>query len=166
MDFIPVGKILLTTNNRPEIRGSDDGIWRRIREIPFNRQFTESEQDKELMATLTQELPGILNWTIEGCLRWQTEGLIAPQSVQASVTEYRTEMDTVCSFVAEECMIAPHERIQVGSLYQQYTNWCRSSSKQPRTKVQFGKALTDQGYKQMRDSNGRYWQGLSISITG
>ena len=29
-----------------------------------------------------------------------------------------------------------------------------------------GKALTDQGYKQMRDSNGRYWQGLSISITG
>ena len=35
-----------------------------------------------------------------------------------------------------------------------------------RTKVQFGKALTDQGYKQMRDSNGRYWQGLSISITG
>ena len=29
-----------------------------------------------------------------------------------------------------------------------------------------GKALTDQGYKQMRDSNGRNWQGLSISITG
>ena len=166
VDFIPVGKILLTTNNRPEIRGSDDGIWRRIREIPFNRQFTEAEQDKELMTTLTQELPGILNWAIEGCLRWQSEGLIAPQSVTASVTEYRTEMDTVCSFVAEECIIAPHERIQVGSLYQQYSNWCRSSSKQPQTKVQFGKSLTDQGYKQMRDSNGRYWQGLSISITG
>ena len=166
VDFIPVGKILLTTNNRPEIRGSDDGIWRRIREIPFNRQFTEAEQDKELMTTLTQELPGILNWAIEGCLRWQSEGLIAPQSVTASVTEYRTEMDTVCSFVAEECIIAPHERIQVGSLCQQYSNWCRSSSKQPQTKVQFGKSLTDQGYKQIRDSNGRYWQGLSISITG
>ena len=25
VDFTPVGKILLTTNNRPEIRGSDDG---------------------------------------------------------------------------------------------------------------------------------------------
>ena len=166
VDFQPIGKIFLTTNNRPEIRGSDDGIWRRMVEIPFERQFAADEQDKELMAALLQELPGILNWAIEGCLRWQTEGLIAPQSVTASVTEYRTEMDTVCSFVTEECLVAPHERIQVGSLYQQYTNWCRSSSKQPRTKVQFGKALTDQGYKQMRDSNGRYWQGLSISITG
>jgi len=166
VDFIPVGKILLTTNNRPEIRGSDDGIWRRMVEIPFERQFAADEQDKELMAALLQELPGILNWAIEGCLRWQTEGLIAPQSVTASVTEYRIEMDTVCSFVTEECIVASHERIQVGSLYQQYTSWCRSSSKQPRSKVQFGKALTDQGYKQMRDSNGRYWQGLSISITG
>ena len=118
VDFIPVGKILLTTNNRPEIRGSDDGIWRRMVEIPFERQFAADEQDKELMVALLQELPGILNWAIEGCLRWQTEGLIAPQSVTASVTEYRIEMDTVCSFVTEECIVASHERIQVGSLYQ------------------------------------------------
>ena len=118
------------------------------------------------MTILTQELPGILNWAIEGCLLWQANGLSAPASVTASVSEYRSEMDTVCSFIVDECIIAPHERIQVGSLYQQYTSWCRSSSKQPRSKVQFGKALTDQGYKQMRDSNGRYWQGLSISITG
>ena len=135
-------------------------------EVPFTRQFSADEQDKELTAALLKELPGILNWAIEGCLRWQSEGLVAPQSVQASFTEYRTEMDTVCSFLTEECLVAPHERILVGSLYQQYLSWCRSSSKQPQTKVQFGKALTDQGYKQMRDSNGRYWQGLSISITG
>jgi putative DNA primase/helicase len=70
VDFKPVGKMLLTTNNRPEIRGSDDGIWRRMVEVPFNRQFTADEQDKELMTTLTQELRGILNWAIEGCLLW------------------------------------------------------------------------------------------------
>ena len=64
VNFKPVGKILLTINNRPETLGSDDGIWKRIREMPFNRQ----RQDKELMTTLTQELPGILNWAIEGCL--------------------------------------------------------------------------------------------------
>jgi putative DNA primase/helicase len=166
VDFMPVGKILLTTNNRPEIRGSDDGIWRRIREIPFNRQFTEAEQDKELMAALTQELPGILNWAIEGCLLWQANGLSAPASVTASVSEYRSEMDTVCMFVSDECTVAAHDRVTVGSLYQQYLSWCRSSGKHPRSKVQFGKALTSQGYEQIRGSTGRYWRGLSISITG
>jgi len=166
VDFIPVGKILLTTNNRPEIRGSDDGIWRRIREIPFNRQFTEAEQDKELMTTLTQELPGILNWAIEGCLLWQANGLSAPASVTASVSEYRSEMDTVCSFIVDECIVAAHERTSVGNLYEQYVSWCRSSGKHPRSKVQFGKALTSQGYEQIRGSTGRYWRGLSISITG
>ena len=40
------------------------------------------------------------------------------------------------------------------------------SGKHPRSKVQFGKALTNQGYEQVRDSTGRYWQGLSISIVG
>ena len=88
----------LTTNNRPEIRGSDDGIWRRIREVPVNRNFSEHEQDKELMATLLQELPGILNWAIQGCLLWQSEGLQPPASVAASVREYRSEMDTVIAF--------------------------------------------------------------------
>ena len=166
VDFTPVGKILLTTNNRPEIRGSDDGIWRRIREVPFNRQFTEAEQDKELMATLTKELPGILNWAIEGCLRWQSDGLTAPASVTASVSEYRSEMDTVVSFIADECIVAAHERMPVASLYEQYVSWCRSSGKHPRSKVQFGKALSNQGYEQLRDSTGRYWQGLSISIIG
>ena len=94
--------------------------------MPFNRQFAAKEQDKELMAALLHELPGILNWAIEGCLRWQSEGLVALQSVQASVTDYRAQMDTVCSFVSEKCLVAPHELIQVGSLYQQYTSWCRS----------------------------------------
>ena len=102
VDFTPVGKIFLTTNNRPEVTGLDDGWWRRMVEVPFNRQFTADEKDKELMAALPQELPGILNWAIEGCLRWQIEGLIAPQSVTVSVTEYRAQMDTVCSFITEE----------------------------------------------------------------
>jgi putative DNA primase/helicase len=113
VEFVPVGKIVLTTNNRPEIRGSDDGIWRRIREVPFNRQFKEAEQDRELMSALRQELPGILNWAIEGCLLWQAEGLNAPASVAASITAYRSEMDTVAGFIEDECHQDPSHRSSV-----------------------------------------------------
>ena len=164
VEFVPVGKIVLTTNNRPEIRGSDDGIWRRIREVPFNRQFKEAEQDRELMSALRQELPGILNWAIEGCLLWQTEGLNAPASVAASITAYRSEMDTVAGFIEDECHQDPSQRSSVANLYDQYASWCKAQDKHPRTKVQFGTALKSQGYAQVRDSTGRYWQGLTTFV--
>ena len=61
--------------------------------MPFNRQFKEAEQDRELMTALRQELPGILNWAVEGRLKWQAEGLEAPASVTASITAYRSEDD-------------------------------------------------------------------------
>ena len=164
VEFVPVGKIVLTTNNRPEIRGSDDGIWRRIREVPFNRQFKEAEQDRELMTALRQELPGILNWVIEGCLLWQAEGLNAPASVAASITAYRSEMDTVAGFIEDECHQGPSQRSSVASLYEQYASWCKAQDKHPRTKVQFGTALKSQGYAQVRDSTGRYWRGLTTFV--
>ena len=164
VEFVPVGKIVLTTNNRPEIRGSDDGIWRRIREVPFNRQFKEAEQDRELMTALRQELPGILNWAIEGCLLWQAEGLNAPASVAASITAYRSEMDTVAGFIEDECHQDPSLRSSLASLYEQYASWCKAQDKHPRTKVQFGTALKSQGYAQVRDSTGRYWQGLTTFV--
>jgi putative DNA primase/helicase len=166
VDFVPVGKIILTTNNRPEIRGSDDGIWRRIREVPFNRQFEEAEQDKELMSALVQEMPGILNWAIEGCLRWQNEGLVAPDSVHASVKDYRAEMDTVASFIEEECHLNHALRSSVSALYQQYVDYCRTQDKHSHSKVQFGKSLASRGFQQVRDNTGRYWQGITTMMVG
>lgn len=161
ISFKPVGKLVLATNNRPEVSGSDEGIWRRIREIPFNRQFKEEEQDKQLMSHLVKELPGILNWAIEGCLKWQAEGLVAPEAVKSSGREYRSEMDTVAGFINEECFMEPTSRVGVGTLYEQYASWCKAQGKQPRTIIQFGKVLTSQGYDKKRDSSGWYWIGLT-----
>jgi putative DNA primase/helicase len=164
VDFYPNGKIWLTTNNRPEIRGSDDGIWRRIRELPFNRNFSEHEQVKELLATLVEELPGILNWAVKGCLLWQSEGLHAPDSVTESVREYRSEMDTVIPFIEDECRMDQSLKVSVTSLYEHYVSWCKLQDRHPRTKVQFGKDLTSKGYEQTRDGTGRYWQGLTTNF--
>ena len=96
----------------------------------------------------------------------KSEGLNAPASVAASITAYRSEMDTVAGFIEDECHQDPSQRSSVASLYEQYASWCKAQDKHPRTKVQFGTALKSQGYAQVRDSTGRHWQGLSISILG
>lgn len=163
VSFKPAGKLIITTNNRPEVRGGDDGIWRRIHSVPFNRQFRANEQNRKLMSSLTEELSGILNWAIEGCLKWQSEGLNAPQAVVASSKEYRSEMDTITGFINDECTLAPEARITVSGIYEQYEEWCRSQGSQPQTKIQFGKMLDKLGMEKSRDQFGWHWKGITLA---
>jgi len=55
-DFKPQFKIWLTTNHLPEIRGTDDAIWRRIHLIPFKQKFTGKSRDSKLRQKLESEL--------------------------------------------------------------------------------------------------------------
>ncbi len=90
-DFIPQFKIWIAGNHQPVIRGSDDGIWRRLHLLPFTVTIATEKRDKNLPAKLRTELPGILNWAIKGCLEWQKSGLQPPQNILTAVAEYKSD---------------------------------------------------------------------------
>jgi putative DNA primase/helicase len=69
-NFVPTFKIFMASNHKPVIKGTDHGIWRRIKLIPFTTTVTEEKMDKSLEQKLMEEKSGILNWLIEGLLRW------------------------------------------------------------------------------------------------
>src|SRR5262249_4271137 len=113
-------KFILTTNYRPIIRGTDDGIWRRLRLVPFTVQFWDGDdhanrdrhdldpalrQDKQLAGKLRSELAGILRWAVQGCLDWQRSGLTLPNRVRAATNEYRTAEVQVGQFVNDRCVV-------------------------------------------------------------
>ena len=75
----PTFKLFMAVNHKPEIRGADHGIWRRLRMIPFNVIIKDDEMDRELIGKLAKELPGILAWAVQGCLEWQRSGLGMPE---------------------------------------------------------------------------------------
>jgi putative DNA primase/helicase len=60
----PTFKLFIATNCKPEIQGTDHGIWRRIRLIPFDVVLKDEEIDRDLPKKLEAELPGILNWAV------------------------------------------------------------------------------------------------------
>jgi putative DNA primase/helicase len=60
-NFTPTFKIFMATNHKPVIKGTDYGIWRRIKLIPFTTTIPQEKQDKSLEAKLKQEASGILN---------------------------------------------------------------------------------------------------------
>lgn len=164
--FEPICKIWLSTNHKPLIRGTDDGIWRRVQLIPFNVQIPEEEADTDLPQKLQTELPGILNWALAGCLAWQEQGLNPPDEIKAANNEYRNEQDALCTFFEEHCIFRPDARVSVQDLFRVYTSWCEESgekSSEIMTKSQFGVFLKQQkDLTQGRTGQARYWIGIGL----
>jgi P4 family phage/plasmid primase-like protien len=145
-EFLPTFKLWLATNHRPEIKGTDHAIWRRIRLIPFNVTIPEAEWDRNLAEKLRAEFPGILRWAIEGCLAWQRDGLGLPDPVKQATSEYRATMDVIGAFLVECCEEDPEGIAGATDLYTAYVAWCEQSREHPETQRRFGDALSERGY--------------------
>ena len=102
-EFKPTHSLVLATNHKPTIRGTDTGIWRRVHLIPFSVKIGAEDVDKSFPEKLAPELPGILAWLVEGCLQWQRRGLDAPEAVLKATSAYRSEMDMIGAFLADCC---------------------------------------------------------------
>src|SRR5215213_6238174 len=88
--FDPPHTLFLATNHRPEVKGTDYAIWRRLKLVPFEITIPGAEQDKGLPEKLREELPGILARIVRGCREWQREwqrdGLGEPAEVRSATT--------------------------------------------------------------------------------
>jgi putative DNA primase/helicase len=159
--FQPTHKLFLITNHKPEVRGTDEGIWRRIRLVPFTVRIPDDKQDKTLPDKLRAELPGILNWCLEGCLRWQKRGLSLPPAVQAGTAEYRLQQDVLGQFLAERCLTGEGHRCRAGQLFTAWGEWCKRNGEHEGTQRRFGQAMTERGF-QRQGSNGIWYLDVEL----
>lgn len=166
-EFRPTAKIWLATNHRPQIRGSDHAIWRRVRLIPFTITIPEEQQDRTLPQKLREELPGILAWAVRGCLRWQQDGLPTPAAVRAATKAYREESDIIGPFIAERCVLDATVTALSGDLYRAYVNWCEENRERPLTQRTFGARLSERGLDSRKTTGGkRGWAGIGLLDQG
>lgn len=100
-EFQPVFKLTISGNHKPDIRGTDDGIWRRVLLVPFDVQIPKAERDPTLVHKLFEERAGILNWAVEGLIDYLEGGLQEPDAVLAATQEYREESDPVGTMLTE-----------------------------------------------------------------
>jgi putative DNA primase/helicase len=164
-EFTPVLKLWIATNHKPEVRGVDLGIWRRLKLIPFTVTIPSDEQDPQLVDKLKAEAPGILAWCVQGCLEWQRTGLQAPEAVASATHEWRKEANQVAQFVDERCVTGDPEyvRTKTADLYAAYRDWARESGNEQLSQTAFGKRLDPLGFKSDRKSGARVWCGLAVS---
>ena len=143
--FKPQFKPWMYGNHKPEIRGTDDAIWSRVRLVPFEVSF-KGREDLDLADKLEAELSGILNWAIEGCLDWQRHGLQPPAKVQAATQAYREEMDVFGPFIRECCIVHRNSEVLSSQLWAAYRNWCTTNGVKEESQTKLGKYLTHKGF--------------------
>lgn len=106
VEFTPYFKLMFTANHKLDIRGTDDGIWRRTLMVPWDVQIPEAERDRSLGDTLFDtERSGILNWMIAGLVEYLEYGLQEPASVRDATEEYRRDSDPIGDFLTNACEI-------------------------------------------------------------
>jgi putative DNA primase/helicase len=160
--FQPQFKLWIRGNHKPQIRGTDDGIWRRVMLIPFAVQIPPDRVDQHLMAKLQKELPGILTWAVQGCLEWQREGLRPPSAILAAVRAYRGEMDTLGDFIDECCIVADHLTAKSSHIYSAYKRWSEREGHKAMSATRFGLTLSERGFE--KEKRGTItWFGIGIS---
>jgi putative DNA primase/helicase len=169
--FDPSHTIWLATNAKPEIEGTDEAIWRRVKLIAFNAKIepAEARAQTELVDDLLTEAAGILRWAVDGYAELENRPLDVdvPESVVAATNEYRDEMDVLGNFLAEQCAIAENDQVPKTALYAAYKSWCESSNVRPLSGPKFTAALVDRGLqKPERIGHGGKWHFLGIGLRG
>ncbi len=120
--FEPTHTFWLSTNHKPRIRGTDEGIWRRIKLIPCTVDIqTRAKVQKDFAKWLAaNEGPGILNWLIAGFLYWQRNGFVEPAAVKLATIEYRATEDELGQWINEHCELLDGAETQASMLYERY----------------------------------------------
>lgn len=168
VEFEPGGKIFLATNHLPKIKGTDDGIWRRIWPFPFLAVVPADKRRPEYGKFLFErESSGIFNWMLEGLRRYQKEGrLEQPEAVRKAAQEYRIHSNPIGRYLEEGCVRDSRERVGKTDLHNGYKEWCGSVGwKTVLSRTAFGKIMKTL-FAEERDAHGnRYWSGIRRKTT-
>ena len=160
-EYKPKFKIWMATNHLPIIRGTDDGIWRRIKIIPFNIQIPKEKVDKKLEYKLKAEYTGILNWIVQGAIMWQQEGLEDPEAVTKVIETYRAEMDPLDAFLEECCTTGQNYSIKAREMYDAYHEWAKESEEYKMSLNKFGREMSKKLLR-VKKRDGWYYVGLKL----
>lgn len=160
--FTPTHKLIMATNHKPVIQGTDNAIWRRLLLVPFTVTIAPRDQDVHLLDKLALELPGILDWALEGCAAWQAAGLEPPKQVRVATDSYRQESDHLPAFLEEVCVVQPFAKVEKGAAFRAYTDWCERSGEAPMPKLELGRRFKALGVTDEKSHGRRYWTGIGL----
>lgn len=164
-EYTPAFKVILSCNQKPSVRGQDEGIWRRMLMVPFTVTIPPERRVplRIMLARLQAEAPGILNWALDGYLMWREMGLAPPQAVRDATEEYRLDSDPMGEFLRLCTMRQAGRSVQAMVMYRAYAHWARANAIDPVSPTLFGRRMGDRGYHKTKAGN-RYYLDVDLDL--
>jgi putative DNA primase/helicase len=159
--FEPSHTFAMLTNHKPIIGGTDEGIWRRLRLVPWDVIIPPEERDGELGDRLALEHDAVLAFLVRGYADWHRQGLADPPEVRTATDAYRAESDALGRFLGEKCM--RHGTVGSSELFAAWSAWCKDEGEEPGTQTAFSAALTNRGFDNYTSNGRRRWRSLGLT---
>jgi putative DNA primase/helicase len=163
VEFHPRHLILMATNHKPVFHGVDEGLWRRVKLIPFSRYFAPDERDHYLLDTLKSEAPGILRWAVEGAVAWYAHGLQDPDPVQAATESYRENSDILAGFYPGVLVEAPGTDTKLSTIHAAFEEWADEEGINEYSSRWLSGALEERGLTKARRRSGMIMLGCRLT---
>jgi putative DNA primase/helicase len=161
--FDPSHTFAMLTNHKPVISGTDEGVWRRVRLVPWDVVIPEDERDELLGDRLRLELDAVLACLVDGYRQWQERGLDDPEQVMKATEAYRAESDALARFLDQRCLAGPNFTAGSSDLFAAWVKWCAAEGEEPGTQTAFSTALTNRGMDKRRTAVGMVWKGVGLA---
>ena len=163
--FVPSHQVVLYTNHLPKVGANDDGIWRRLKVIPFNAKIKGTSDIKNYADYLYDNAsPAIMKWIIEGAEKVsKTDHKVDdPKCVRDAVAAYREDNDWLGHFINDCCDVGDGLTEKSGEFYQQYRAYCIQSGEYTRSTTDFYAAVEKAGFVRRKGMNGTLVYGLKL----
>lgn len=143
VECVPTAKVMIATNDLPRIEDKTQGIWRRMIFVPFNKTFSESQQDKHLAEKLSANMSGVFKWALKGIdLLKEYNGFITPEKSRQALAEYQLRMNPARGFLKENYEFDfQAEGLLCNDVYKEYEDWCEQNGFKPFNSSNFGREV-------------------------
>jgi putative DNA primase/helicase len=153
----------MLTNHKPVVTGQDEGIWRRLRLVPWDVVIPAEERDDRLGDRLRLEADHVLTWLVRGYRDWRDHGFADPERVIAATDAYRADSDALGRFIGERCITGPNFHVRSSELYAAWAKWCAAEGAESGTNKAFTESLQNRGFDKGKTNVGIVWRGIGLS---
>jgi putative DNA primase/helicase len=171
----PTWHVHVSFNDPPSINGTDDGIRRRLKIVPWGARFEGVNQDPTLKARLESERhrSAILNWCLAGMRDYLVNGMPSAAAVAEATDEYVAEQDSFGNFLAECCRVEHGGHVRFNDFLGAYHHWLETHGENPRawSSKRLGGELQRRGFSRYRpmtpakDRGVTMYTGLSLLVS-